>query len=109
MVARFRTTLPNRLIVRTYATRGALLWVATRAILIAIFLRGGFDPFQLSAAAMGGVVLLSVVVCFLETYRRHERALLGNLAVRPVTLIVLFATPALLGEVAIRIVRLVIA
>lgn len=100
--------LPNRLIVRAYATRGALLWVGTRAALSGVFLHGGVDPSRLSSVAIGEAVVLSIVVCFVETYRRHERALLGNLAVRPVTLAVLFAIPAILGEVAIRVGRLVV-
>lgn len=100
--------LPNRLVVSTYAARGALLWAGTRAILTVVFLLGGVDPSRLSFVAIGEVVLLSVIVSFVETYRRHERALLGNLAVRPLTLAVLFAAPAILAEVVIRLGRLAV-
>ncbi|MEO7456916.1 MAG: hypothetical protein ABIY52_11690 [Gemmatimonadaceae bacterium] len=49
-----------------------------------------------------GIVLLSVGVSLLETHLRRERAFLGNLGVRPLVIGLLFAAPALIGELAIR-------
>ncbi|MEO6878728.1 MAG: hypothetical protein ABI205_09625 [Gemmatimonadaceae bacterium] len=48
------------------------------------------------------VVVLSVVVCFVDTYRNRERALIANLGVRPVAVGALFAVPALVGEIVLR-------
>ncbi len=48
------------------------------------------------------VVVLSVVVCFVETNRNRERALLANMGVRPVAVGALFAVPALVGEIVLR-------
>lgn len=93
---------PNRLIVRTYLSRGTQLWLATRAMLSGVFLLAGLDPLRLSTAAAVGTILLSVAVSFLETRRRRERAFLANLGVRPLVLGALFAAPALFGEVALR-------
>lgn len=92
---------PNRLVVRAYLSRGARLWLATRAMLAAVFLLAGSNPLRLSAAVVLEVILLSVVVSFLNTHRHRERALLGNLGVRPFMLAILFAGPALIGEAAL--------
>jgi hypothetical protein len=50
------------------------------------------------------IALLAVVVSVLETMHRHERSLIGNLAVHPALLVVCFAVPALAGEAALRLV-----
>jgi uncharacterized RDD family membrane protein YckC len=94
---------PNRLIVRAYLSRGTRLWLITRAMLSGVFLLAGTNPVQLSAAAGVEIILLSVVVSALETRRRRERAFLANLRVRPLMLGALFAGPAMVGEVALRL------
>jgi hypothetical protein len=94
---------PNRLIVRAYLSRGARLWLVARALLSAVFLLAGTNPVQLSAAAVVEVILLSVVLSFVETHRRRERAFLANLGVGPLVLGALFAGPAMIGEVALRL------
>jgi hypothetical protein len=94
---------PNRLIVRAYLSRGTRLWLITRAMLSGVILLAGINPVRLSAIAGVEIILLSVVVSVLETQRRRERAFLANLGVRPLTLGVLFAGPAVLGEVALRL------
>ena len=86
-----------------YVSRGARLWLATRAALTAAMLLAGTNPARLSAAAAVEVILMSVVVSFVDTHHRRERALLANLGVRPIALGVLFAGPALLGEIALRL------
>ena len=68
-----------------------------------IFLLAGANPIQLSGVTVIEIVLLSVGVSFLETRRRRERAFLANLGIRSLTLGVLFAGPAMLGEVALAI------
>jgi hypothetical protein len=94
---------PNPLIVRAYLSRGARLWLATRVMLSAVLLLAGTNPVRLSAAVAVAIVLLTVVVSLLDTHRRRERALLGNLGIRPLLLGALFAGPALIGEVALRL------
>lgn len=94
---------PNRLVVRAYLSRGARLWLVTRAMLSGVFLLAGTNPVQLSAAVVVAIILLSVVLGFLETHRRRERAFLANLGVRPLVLGALFAGPAMIGEVALRL------
>ena len=79
------------------------MWLITRATLSGVFLLAGTNPIQLSAAASAEIILLSIVVSALETRRRRERAFLANLGVRPLMLGALFAGPALLGEVALRL------
>ena len=55
-------------------------------------------PFDLTALSTAVVILLSVAVGAAETRRRREQALLGNLAVSPTSLALLFAVPAAVGE-----------
>jgi hypothetical protein len=95
---------PNRLIVRTYLGRGLGLWLAVRAVGTAVLLVGHVNPMRLPVASSIQLVAFAVGVCFLETHRQRERALLGNLGVRAGTLAVVFAVPAIVGEAAIRIV-----
>lgn len=93
--------LPQTLIARAYIARGLRMWFGTRALVTGILLLGASD-LRLSLPAMIQVVTLSIALCFVDTHRLRERALLGNLGIRPLTLATLFALPALLGELAIR-------
>ena len=92
---------PNPLIVQQYVVRGMLLWVGVRAIVSAVAALAGTDPLHLTPASIlllvGGSLALGVV----DVLRRHERALLENLAVSRTALGVFFAGPAVLGELAI--------
>ena|SRR5689334_14186861 len=94
---------PNRLIIRAHLRRGARLWLIARAMLSGVFLLAGTNPFRLSAIVAVEIVLLTGAVSFIETHRRRERALLANLGVRPLILGALFAAPALIGEVTLRL------
>lgn len=94
---------PNRLIARAYVFRGACLWLVARTMLSGVFLLAGMNPARLSSAAVVGIILLSVGLSFLETHRRRERAFLANLGVGPLVLGALFAGPAMIAEVALRI------
>ena len=89
---------------RAYLSRGARLWLITRALVCGAFLLVGTNPLQLSLVAEVGIVVLSVVLGFVETYGRRERVFLANLGTRPIFLTALFAAPAMLGEVALRVV-----
>src|SRR6185437_8055272 len=100
---------PNRVIVRAYLGRGLRLWLAVRAVGTAVLLLGHVNPIRLPVASNIQLVAFSVGVCFLETYRLRERALLGNLGVRPGALAVIFSLPAIVGEAAIRMAALVIS
>jgi len=95
---------PNRVIVRAYLGRGLRLWLAVRAVGTAVLLVGHVNPIHLPVASNIQLVAFTVGVCFLETYRLRERALLGNLGVRPGALAIIFALPAIVGETAIRMV-----
>ncbi|MGH7653783.1 MAG: hypothetical protein ACREN6_03880 [Gemmatimonadaceae bacterium] len=95
---------PNRLVVRAYLARGFRVWLVARGIATIVFLRAGIDPVRLPFASIAELVLLSVALCFFDTHRRRERALLGNLAVGAGSLAALFAVPAILGELAIRLI-----
>ena len=92
---------PNPLIVQQYVVRGMLLWVGVRALVSAVAALAGTDPLHLTPASImllvGGSLALGVV----DVLRRHERALLENLAVSRTALGVFFAGPAVLGELAI--------
>lgn len=93
---------PNRLIVRTYLGRGLGLWLVVRAVGTAVLLVGHVNPMRLPVASSIQLVAFAVGVCFLETHRQREWALLGNLGVRPGSLAVIFALPAIVGEATIR-------
>lgn len=93
--------LPRSLIVRAYLARSLLLWLGIRVILALAGALAASDLVRLSAAAIPLVVCLTVVVAFVDTRRRHERVLLGNLGIGPVVLASLFAVPPLVAEIAI--------
>jgi hypothetical protein len=81
-----------------YLARGGRMWLLSRAAGAAALLLAGEDPLRMSAAAPAVFVLMSVALCFVETFRRRERSLLGNLAVSPLLLGLLFTLPAIAGE-----------
>jgi hypothetical protein len=93
--------LPNRLVVRAYVVRGFLLWFLTRLIISALLLAMGDNPLGVSPVATLYIVALTTIACFIETRRRHELALLGNLGVSRGYMIALFTVPAIAGEMLI--------
>ncbi|MGQ0539640.1 MAG: hypothetical protein ACT4R6_11870 [Gemmatimonadaceae bacterium] len=95
---------PNPLIVRAYALRGLRLWVGTRVLVSLVLMWAETHPLRLSAGAIIQLILLSVTVCFVDTWRHRERALLGNLAVSPLVLAGLFSVPSILGETVLVVV-----
>ncbi|MGK2961988.1 MAG: hypothetical protein ACSLFK_07545 [Gemmatimonadaceae bacterium] len=94
---------PNRLIVRAYVLRGTRLWLLTRAAIAGVFLLAGTDPVRLPTPVMVAFIVLTVVTCFLDTYRHREGAFLGNLGVGPLHLAAIFVTPVLIGELTLRL------
>ena len=95
---------PNPLIVRSYVFRGAKVWAVLRLGLSAIFLLASIAPLDLPAMLFIGVIALSVIVGFVETRLNRETALLTNLGVSSLALAACFAAPAIVGEVALRLV-----
>jgi hypothetical protein len=89
---------PNPVIIRAYSLRGVRLWFGVRAIASLFIALAGGNALRLSPGEILNVVLLSVAVCFIDTWRNHERALLSNLAVTQLALVGLYALPAVLGE-----------
>lgn len=89
---------PNSLIVRSLLLRSGIIWIAARLIGGAVIALGQGDPLRLSFAATVFVVVSSFVLGLVDIRRRHERALLENLAVARVTLVVLLSAPAVVGE-----------
>jgi hypothetical protein len=85
-------------IARTFFLRGARLWLGTRAAILAASLMADEPVVWLDATGVAIMVGLAVAVCFLDSRRHHERALLGNLAMSPVVLGILFVVPAGIGE-----------
>lgn len=92
---------PDRLVASAYVWRGARIWFGTRALVSGLFLFAGADAIRLPVASVAQLVLFAVALCFLDTHRRHEWALLGNLAVSRGTLAVVFAMPAIAGELMV--------
>jgi hypothetical protein len=84
--------------IAVYLARGAWVWLLSRAAASFALLLARADPLRMTAAAPAVFVLMSVAVCFAHTFRRREQSLLGNLAVSPLMLGLLFALPAIAGE-----------
>jgi hypothetical protein len=92
---------PNALIARAYVARGGRRWIVTRAMVSGVFLMSRNNPLEVSAAVVGGIILLSVGLSFLATHNRRESVLLANLGIGPLVQGVMFAVPALIGEIAL--------
>ena len=95
---------PNPLIIRQYIVRGALLWVGVRLLVSAAVALAGLEPLHLTFSSIMVIVGGSCVLGAVDVHRRHERALLENLAVSRAALVVLFAVPPVLGELRISLV-----
>jgi len=94
---------PNRLLVQAYIFRGARLWLLTRAAIAGVFLLAGTDPLRLPTSVVATLIGLTVAVCFLDTYRHREGVFLGNVGVGSLMLAAIFVTPALIGELTLRL------
>jgi hypothetical protein len=99
----------SRLVTQAYLARGARFWIATRALVSLFLMFAGSNPFDTSVGSSIEIALLSVALCFLDTRRRREDVLLGNLGLTRAVLAALFAIPAIVGEIAILIAASMIA
>jgi hypothetical protein len=95
--------LPTWLIVRAYLARSLRLWLGLRLLLAAVGALAASYPFRLSAGTIVPIVVLTVLVAFVDTRRRREQVLLGNLGVSATMLAALFAVPPLIAEIAIHV------
>lgn len=93
--------LPNRLVVRAYATRGFTLWFLVRLVISALLVMARENPLRVSPSAVLYIVVIVGVAGFADLKRRHELALLGNLGVSRGYLVAFFAVPAIAGEMLI--------
>jgi hypothetical protein len=91
------------MIVRAYVGRGARLWLLTRLAVGIVFLFGQANPLDVSTRNSFGLVLVSTFACAVDTTRRRELVLLGNLGVSHAQLAAFFALPAIAGESLLRI------
>jgi hypothetical protein len=89
---------PNLLITRNYLARGARLWIGVRLMGSVMLALAGTNPLHPTFTTTMLIVGVSAVLGVVDMHRRHERALLQNLAVSRTSFLVLFAGPALLGE-----------
>ena len=103
------TMLPTPPLALRYFARGASLWLVARVLgSVAVALAGG-DPLHLTFGATLLIIAASVLIGVADMRRRHERALLENLAVSTGMRVAFFAIPALAGEISIGVVAGVLA
>jgi len=93
---------PNWPFVAAYSQRGAWCWLATRSVLSAARWLGQLPPIRVPTATATEIVVMTVGVSVLESARRRERALIGNLAVHPALIAACFAIPAFVAEGLLR-------
>ena len=92
------TAVPDGLIVASYARRGAGLWIGVRAVASLFTILAQGDLLNPTAGLAIGIVAASAALALLETHRRRERALLGNLGVSLPALTLMLTWPAATGE-----------
>jgi hypothetical protein len=92
---------PDRFIVVNFASRGVRLWVGTRLLGSAVVGLAGMNPLFLGFWSSCLFVAVCLALGLADIRRRHERALLANLAVPPLANVAFFAIPAFIGESAI--------
>jgi len=87
---------------QAYFVRGATCWVAARAVAAIVALFASLPALPVSTAAALEAVIVSVALGVVDTLRRREMALIGNLAIHPVVFIGALAMPAAVGELSLR-------
>jgi hypothetical protein len=83
---------------QVYLVRGATCWLAAHAVVAAVAWFGSLPALPLTAFGAFEMIALSVALGFVDTLRRREMALIGNLAIHPVALTGALAMPAVVGE-----------
>jgi hypothetical protein len=83
---------------QAYLVRGATCWLAARAVAAIVALFASLPALPATTIAAFEAVGVSVALGIVDTLRRRETALIGNLAIHPAVLIGALAVPAALGE-----------
>jgi hypothetical protein len=99
---------PPRLIVRAYLVRAAAVWLTTRLVVSVVFAFGGENPFTIPVTGLFWLVVFSTALTLFDVRRRHERILIGNLAISPAFIATLATIPAAAGETLLRVVTTVL-
>jgi hypothetical protein len=94
---------PNPLVVRAYVLRSAWLWLGVRALTVLVLGVAELPPFPRSPKAALLFVLIGTTLCFVDAWRRRERALIGNLGVSPWTFAAMSVVPPTVGEICVLI------
>ncbi|HEY2165514.1 MAG TPA: hypothetical protein VGH04_16065 [Gemmatimonadaceae bacterium] len=89
---------------QAYLVRGATCWIAAHAVVAIVAWFGGLPALPLTASGAVEMIAASVALGFVDTRRRREMALIGNLAIHPVALTGALATPAVLGELMLHVI-----
>lgn len=92
---------PSPLLTRTLLLRAATTWMLARLFASVALSLARIDPLRLEPAQIALMIAASLALGLVDVRRRHERALLENLAVTRTILVLLFVGPALIGELAI--------
>ncbi len=87
---------------QAYLVRGATCWLAAHAVVAVVAWFGSLPALPLTTTAAFEMVAASVALGVVDTFRRREMALIGNLAIHPVALTGALATPAVVGELILR-------
>ena len=87
---------------QAYLVRGATCWVAARILAAVVGLFGSLPAAPASNVAALEAVVVSVALGVVDTLRRREAALIGNLAIHPAVFIGVLAMPAAIGELGLR-------
>ena len=77
------------------------MWAAARLLSSAAIKLAGGDPLDLTVSATIFLVSACIALGLADVQRRHERALLANMGVRPLAVAAFFALPAVVGELVI--------
>ncbi len=83
---------------QAYLVRGTTCWLAAHAVVGIVAWFGSLPALPLTVSGEFEMIALSVTLGFVDTLRRREMALIGNLAIHPVALTGALAIPAILGE-----------
>ena len=92
-------SIPPRAFLIALVTRALIIWAGMRmALALGIVMLDAGAPFQLPASVASAVVLVAGALAWIETRRRHEHLLLGNLGISQSTLVFIGLLPAALSE-----------
>jgi hypothetical protein len=96
-------------VIRAYLRRGAVIWLTMRLCVSVVLAFGREDPLRLAPATVFLLVIGSGGLMLADIRRRHERMLIGNLGIQPVTVSCLAFVPAVIGELGLRLAMVVVA